>query len=707
MGSGPQISVIHGLDRLGRAYRPLAARAPLLVPGVGAALWGLCLGHTALVGAVAPFGLAYAAAVRRADAPRAAWAAAGALLGTALRAPSQAPLASILLFAVVLLIGAAESWPALRSRVGLVSVGVVSALGALGLVGSNQLVSVTAATDALLGAALFLPFAEGVRVAAGRPEARPTLEEPESIGFLLLLACALATVAPYAPFGVPLAAVALPLTAQAAARVAGAGVGAVTGLVVGGLFVLAGGATPPLVLMAAAGAVLAAWGRRYGSAWGAFGAVAGGVVFARTLGPSLGDLEAGLGGYLLATGAAWLSPAALWEVAASYVGLAPVRPDRALRRRLRAISRAMALISSAVDEPAVTLNGDAGDAALPGQAERLVQGVTRRACVGCGQYVTCWNRDVHITYGRLRAGLEALGRPEGEATVEEGLRAWCLRPRPVAIALGYVHDLHEVESRLVRRWRATRSALSEPLRGVSEMLGHVDDAPADVPADHLAFAWGVAMRPRGGQGGQSGDACMIRPLPGARLLVALSDGMGVGTAAAVESEPTVHLAGRLLEAGFGLRTTAQTVNSLMVLEGAEDTFATLDLTVLDLARGEAEMCKIGAQPTLLVRHGRVERVEVHAPPAGILREVRVDGRRRRLDAGDCLVAMTDGAFDPLVHDPPWLEGFLRALGRARGPQWVADQLLARALQVGGGDMDDATVAVIRLGVGSVAASDRG
>jgi stage II sporulation protein E len=673
MTTGPELAESGALGRLARAYRPLMERLASLGPGLAAAGWGLLLGHTALLGDVAPFGLAYAAAVRRADPPRAAWAAVGAL----------------------------DNLPGLAARVGVAVVGAAAGLATVAAVPAPELVPLPAVLSAVLGAVLYLPFVDGVRVAEGRPSARLTLEGAESVGFLLLLSCALATVSPYAPFGLPAATVLLPLAAQGTARVAGAGAGAVAGMAIGALFVLSGGAQPPLVLMAAAGAVLGAWGRRYGNAWGALGAAAGGLVFARTLGPTVQDLVAGIGGYLLATAIAWASPAALWEVAASYVGLAPARPDRALRRRLREISRVMDMLSTAVvEQAAATPSGDAARA-YAGQAERLVQGVTRRACVGCGQYGQCWHHDVQTTYMRLQAALTHLEQPGSEPEVEEGLRSWCLRPRPVAIALGYVNDLHEVESRLVRRWRATRSALSEPLRGVSEVLGSVGEAPPEASADHLAYAWGLAMRPRGGNGGgrMNGDACMVRPLPGARLLVALSDGMGVGTAAAVESEPTVRLAERLLETGFGVRTAAQTVNSLMVLEGSEDTFATLDLAVLQLTSGEAEFVKIGAQPTLLVRRGRLERLEVHTPPAGILREVRVDVRRRRLASGDWLVTMTDGAFDPLSRDPDWLEGFLRALSRARGPQWVADQLLRKACEVGGEGMDDATVAVVRLGPG--------
>jgi serine/threonine protein phosphatase PrpC len=685
------------------------ARAALgaVVAPLTTVAWGGLLGHALFAGALAPFAFAYVTAVRRADPPRATWAAVGVALGLGLRAPALAPFAAALALAATLLVGWLDDGPrAAPARTAAVAA-AASAIYSLVALGADGGGGVVAAIDAFAAAALSGPLADGVRFAAGRPPRRPNLEDGEGVGLLLLVAGALAALAPAMVAGVPLAVALTALAAQAATRVAGAGVGAITALGVGGIAVLAGGPGPAAVAMAASGAVLAAWGRRHGPAWAALGALAGGLWFARNLAPGAAAVVGGVGAYLVATVIVWATPAGVWELGASYLGLAPQRPDRALRRRLRELARVVGLLSSAVGESAAAAGGAttvAGDSAAtadrgPAPAERWVHAVARRACVGCGRFEACWAVDPARTSRSLAEALDRLTGPGGQAAAEESLRAWCLRARPVAIALAYVRDLGELEGRLVRRWRASRRALAEPLRGVSELLGQVDGARDGQAPDGLPFAWGLAQRSRGGgEPRLSGDAWVVRALPGARLLVALSDGMGAGAAAAVESEPTVHLADRLLATGFGARTTAQTVNALMVLEGSEDTFATLDLALIDLASGDAEFVKIGAPPTLLVRRGRLERVEMHAPPSGILREVPVETRHRRLGAGDWLVAMTDGAYDPLARDADWLEGFLRALGRARGPQWVADQLVARAVALGGEGMDDATVAVVRLGL---------
>jgi hypothetical protein len=677
---------------LGTGLGAVLGRAPALAPGLTAAAWGVLLGRAALLDGVAPFGFAFVAAVRRADARRAAWAAAGVTAGMALRAPVDGMWGAALALGLLLAVGALDDRPA-AARWGAVAAGLAGALAALAVSQAGPELPVAPLLSGLMAAALCGPYGQAVRFLTARPAPRLSLDGPQGAGAVLLLAGAAAAAAPLRPWGAPLALALAALSAQGAGRMAGTGVAAVTALGVGGVGVLAGGLTPAGALMAAAGGVLSAWARRQGPAWGATGAVAGGLLFAPALGPATPALFAGLGAYMAGTLAAWAAPAAVWDLAAAYLGLAPVRPDRALRRRLRDLSRAVGLISAAVGESAAA----APEPAKVDRGERRVEGVARRACGGCSLYTRCWEREAARTHLRLTEALVRL-EGEGQGSAEEALRTWCLRPRPVAIALGYARDLEELEARLVRRWRASRRILAEPLRGVSEALDRVGQNPPVAP-ERLAVAWGVASRPRGGggEGRVSGDSCLVRALGADRMVVALSDGMGVGVAAAVESEPTVRLADRLLASGFGLRTVAETVNALMVLEGGEDTYATLDVALLDLVTGEAEFVKIGAPPTLLVRRGRVDRVEGHAPPSGVVHDLRVDVRRRRLGAGDWLVALTDGAYEPLMRDREWLEGFLRGVDRVRGPQWVADQLVARAAEVAGEGMDDATVAVVRLG----------
>lgn len=673
----------------GAQYGPLTrVRSDVLLP----VAWGLFLGRAALLGDVSPFGIVFVAAVRRGRPGSALWAALGVFLGMVSRDPLRAPGLFVLVGGTLLAAGAWETLPDAFRRFFPVLVGALAALVPLAPLGAMPSSAVPEILDGILGLGLAVAYQDGLPFAL--PRAEPAERPGDPTGFLVLLASALAAMAPLLAFGIPVGAFLVPLAGLAAARVGGAGLGAVAALAVGGVFNLSGGLPLPLVAMTAASAMLAGWARRYGVPAAVLAAVAGALAFARAV-PTVSLLFGALAAFALAILVAWVPPMALWEYAWTWLGLGPARPDRALRRRLREMSSVLHMLSAAVDEQAVATMPQVQRQALA-TPDRIVSGVTQRACEGCAKYAECWDRDVYRTYRRLQEGLERFGPPDSQNNLTLNLESWCLRPRQVAIALGYVYDLSEMEARLVRRWRATRSALAEPLRTVSELLERVE-RDGDV-ASPTALRWtcGIASRPRTrGPGAVSGDAYTIRHLPGDRLLVGLSDGMGSGVAAAVESEPTISLAERMLAAGFGIRPAAQTVNSLMLLEGNEDTFATLDLALIHLDSGEAEFVKIGAPPTLLVRRGKLDRVDGHAPPSGILREVQVDVRRRRVGVGDWLIAVTDGAFDTLAQDGDWLDGFLRSLDQARGPQWVADQLLEHALRQES-PRDDATVVAVRL-----------
>ena len=64
------------------------------------------------------------------------------------------------------------------------------------------------------------------------------------------------------------------------------------------------------------------------------------------------------------------------------------------------------------------------------------------------------------------------------------------------------------------------------------------------------------------------------------------------------------------------------MNALLLNRGGEDMFATVDLLILDLSTGEAELVKLAACPTLILRDGALRRVEGGRLPLGILEKVQ-------------------------------------------------------------------------------------
>ncbi len=140
-----------------------------------------------------------------------------------------------------------------------------------------------------------------------------------------------------------------------------------------------------------------------------------------------------------------------------------------------------------------------------------------------------------------------------------------------------------------------------------------------------------------------GDTCKFFPDGRGRFVVILSDGMGSGGRAAVDSAMTAGLTERLIKAGFGYECTLKIVNSALTFKSTDESLSTLDISCIDLHTGRTELLKAGAAPTVVRRNGRTGRAECHSLPAGILHEVGFDKATVTFSSGDILVMMSDGA----------------------------------------------------------------
>lgn len=190
-----------------------------------------------------------------------------------------------------------------------------------------------------------------------------------------------------------------------------------------------------------------------------------------------------------------------------------------------------------------------------------------------------------------------------------------------------------------------------------------------------------------------GDSFTIATLNQGKQLIALSDGMGVGEKAWEESQAAVRLLENLLGSGFNQETTLKTINSLLLLRSTAESFATLDMAMIDLYSGEVDFIKIGSAPSYIKQGKKVTTIVSSSPPIGILEDIDLISDHRQLKNGDILVLVTDG----LVENPRkglnegWIPRFLGALNES-DPQRIAEDLLHKALQLCRNQpLDDMTV----------------
>ncbi len=175
--------------------------------------------------------------------------------------------------------------------------------------------------------------------------------------------------------------------------------------------------------------------------------------------------------------------------------------------------------------------------------------------------------------------------------------------------------------------------------------------------------------------------------------VVLSDGMGTGTRAAIDSVMTSNLTARLLRAGFSPENALKTVNCALLIKSAEETLATLDILKIDLETGKAKFYKAGAGFSVIGKSDKTVIVEKSSMPLGILESTSFEKSEIDLSSGDTVIIMSDGAnviphkqFKELIKN--YRNEGMKALSEA-----VVKDALTHSIS---GKHDDITVCAVRI-----------
>ena len=222
---------------------------------------------------------------------------------------------------------------------------------------------------------------------------------------------------------------------------------------------------------------------------------------------------------------------------------------------------------------------------------------------------------------------------------------------------------------------------------VNEMMHFVfvEDTP-------LYSITGVARRPKDG-GEVSGDAFSCISLPGGEMLLALSDGMGSGDEAMEESKTVIELLEQMTEAGFSHNSAIRLINSLYMSKDEEDGYATADIVILNLFKGDCCFLKNGASATYLRHNRRVMMIEGQTLPVGVVHEIESYVGKVGISNGDYVIMMTDGVSDCFMNSEDDLSEYLKRC-EIINPHEIAKHILDEAVRRSGGKAaDDMTVIV--------------
>lgn len=169
--------------------------------------------------------------------------------------------------------------------------------------------------------------------------------------------------------------------------------------------------------------------------------------------------------------------------------------------------------------------------------------------------------------------------------------------------------------------------------------------------------------------------------------IILSDGMGTGGRAAIDSAMTVEIFSRLLKAGLSLDTALSITNSALSVKSDDESISTLDIAEIDLYNGEATILKAGAAQSFYTCSGKVKTIETPSTPLGILSNVSFSRYTLKLKGGDKIIMVSDGILGSGIN---WIKDEIRSFISATESE-LSEQILQQALTKCGAKYDDMTV----------------
>ncbi len=216
--------------------------------------------------------------------------------------------------------------------------------------------------------------------------------------------------------------------------------------------------------------------------------------------------------------------------------------------------------------------------------------------------------------------------------------------------------------------------------------------------DNFLLQTGIAKAKKDGET-VSGDMMSSVRLGDGKYLFAISDGMGTGKDAEKNSKIAISMLERLLSSGFEKETSLRLINSAILTANKEDSYATLDLSILDLYAGNIQLIKSAACPTYIKKNRNVSLIKSNSLPTGIMNDIKVDIYDKDLENGDIIVMCSDGILDSSIeyaNRDLWLKYLLEDI-QTDVPERIANIILKEAIDnCVGKPKDDMSVMVVKV-----------
>lgn len=172
--------------------------------------------------------------------------------------------------------------------------------------------------------------------------------------------------------------------------------------------------------------------------------------------------------------------------------------------------------------------------------------------------------------------------------------------------------------------------------------------------------------------------------------IAISDGMGTGEKANIESKSAIELLERMLELGTGREMALNSINNVLRAKSEDEIFTTLDIGFIDLYSGKLELVKSGAAPTFIKRKDQCIVVNSESLPIGMFNDVEYKVYEENLQDGDIVIMMSDGVMDAnkkTSNSVKWMQDLIVNIN-SLNPQFISDEIFNTALLTNRNRIDD-------------------
>lgn len=216
-------------------------------------------------------------------------------------------------------------------------------------------------------------------------------------------------------------------------------------------------------------------------------------------------------------------------------------------------------------------------------------------------------------------------------------------------------------------------------------------------ADKFAIEIGQAIAIKDGNK-VSGDSLLYTKLQDGKYLLAISDGMGSGEDAKKSSQIVINMLQKLLNTGFNKESSIDLINTNLLNVG-QDVYATLDVAIVDLFKGNIEFIKAGCAPTYVKNKKKVQIIKSASLPTGIVKNISKEIIERKIEGEEVVVMCSDGIVDSNVeykNKALWVKYLLEDM-ETTNPQKCADIVLNEAVDNNYGKVkDDMSVLTFKI-----------